>query len=201
MKFSKLVSLGLIGLLTFGTVGCTTKTEEKKATEKAKTETTTEARDNMTLESYKTEFGKLYDTNIARLENYSKYKDIAVEEPTKDYPGNEAYLNELKKSYKDSEVKLQEFVNSLKKVKTDDPKLKEMNDKLIKEGDKVIGELKTRSKKLEEVPNDLMSKSEVEFRRGLNDLVKVDNTTKSDFEKMINDVNEFLGMKPSNTKK
>ncbi|EPZ56463.1 hypothetical protein H477_2709 [[Clostridium] sordellii ATCC 9714] len=155
----------------------------------------------MTLESYKTEFGKLYDTNIARLENYSKYKDIAVEEPTKDYPGNEAYLNELKKSYKDSEVKLQEFVNSLKKVKTDDQKLKEMNDKLIKEGDKVIGELKTRSKKLEEVPNDLMSKSEVEFRRGLNDLVKVDNTAKSDFEKMINDVNEFLGMKPSNTKK
>ena len=76
-----------------------------------------------------------------------------------------------------------------------------MNDKLIKEGDKVIGELKTRSKKLEEVPNDLMSKSEVEFRRGLNDLVKVDNTAKSDFEKMINDVNEFLGMKPSNTKK
>ncbi|EPZ56464.1 putative lipoprotein [[Clostridium] sordellii ATCC 9714] len=36
MKFSKLVSLGLIGLLTFGTVGCTTKTEEKKQLKKQK---------------------------------------------------------------------------------------------------------------------------------------------------------------------
>lgn len=194
MKYSKLVSLGLIGLLTFGVVGCTTKTSEQQTTDKTTTESTTGTEGDMNLESYKGEFGKLYENNIGRLENYNKYGKIVVEEPTKDYPGNEAYVNELKNAYKDSEQKLQEFVNSLSDVKTEDKKVKEMNDKLIEQGNKVIKELKDRSKKLEKVPANLMQKPEVEFKKGLNDLLKVNETARTDFDKMIKDAQDFLGI-------
>ncbi|MEG0181362.1 MAG: hypothetical protein RR942_02900 [Romboutsia sp.] len=190
MKYSKLVTVGLIGILTFGVVGCTTKTSDKTTTE-----STTATKENMTLESYKDEFGKIYENNIGRLENYNKYGKIVVEEPTKDYPGNEAYVTELKNAYKDSEEKLQQFVDSLGNVKTEDKKIKDMNDKLIEQGNKVIKELKERSKKLESIPTDLMQKSEVEFKKGLNDLLKVGNNTRTDFDKMIKDAQHFLGIK------
>lgn len=190
MKYSKLVTVGLIGILTFGVVGCTTKTSDKTTTE-----STTTTKENMTLESYKDEFGKIYENNIGRLENYNKYGKIVVEEPTKDYPGNEAYVTELKNAYKDSEEKLQQFVDSLGNVKTEDKKIKDMNDKLIEQGNKVIKELKERSKKLESIPTDLMQKSEVEFKKGLNDLLKVGNNTRTDFDKMIKDAQHFLGIK------
>ncbi|MGL5756645.1 MAG: hypothetical protein ACRCYC_15040 [Paraclostridium sp.] len=189
MKYSKLVTLGLIGILTFGVAGCTTKTSDKTTTE------STTTKENMTLESYKDEFGKIYENNIGRLENYNKYGKIVVEEPTKDYPGNEAYVTELKNAYKDSEEKLQQFVDSLGNVKTEDKKIKDMNDKLIEQGNKVIKELKERSKKLESIPTDLMQKSEVEFKKGLNDLLKVGNNTRTDFDKMIKDAQHFLGIK------
>lgn len=202
MKGSKLLLLVLIGVLTLGVIGCDQimpeKTDENKTTESTP-ETKDNRYGNMTMESYRDEFGKIYQSNIARLENYNGYGKILVDEPTKDYPGNEKYLEGLKKAYKDSEVKLQEFVDSLKNFSTDDEKLKEMNDKLIAQSEKVIAELKDRSKKLENVPQDLMQKSEVEFRKGLNDLLKIDEGTKSDFDKLIQDAKDFLGIDNNKT--
>ena len=201
MKYSKLVTLGLIGLLSFSAVGCTNKMPEK-TDENRVTKSTPETKDNrygnMSMESYRDEFGKLYESNIARLENYNGYNEILVEKETKDYPGNEKYLEGLKKAYKDSEKNLQEFVDSLKRVKTEDPKVKDMNDKLIAEGNKLIAELKTRTKKLDEVPNSLMQKSEVEFRRGINDLLNIDNTTRNDFNNLMKDAQEFFGIDNKN---
>ncbi|MGL5650685.1 MAG: hypothetical protein ACRDDE_02925 [Paraclostridium sp.] len=198
MKYSKLVMLGLIGVLTFGAVGCTNKTAEKTE-EKKVTQSTTENQDNMykdmTLENYKTEFGKLYQTNMARLDNYNGYEQIRVDEATKDYPGNEKYVADLKKNYEESKKQVDEFTTSLKKVDTKDPKVKEMNDKLISESEKLSKELDTRIKKLGEIPSDLMSKSEVEFRQGLSDTLKVDENVKSDFTKFMNDTKEFFGIK------
>ncbi len=198
MKYSKLVMLGLIGVLTFGAVGCTNKTAEKTEEKKA-TQSTTENIDNMykdmTLENYKTEFGKMYQTNMARLDNYNGYEQIRVDEATKDYPGNEKYVADLKKNYEESKKQVDEFTTSLKKVDTKDPKVKEMNDKLISESEKLSKELNTRIKKLGEIPSDLMSKSEVEFRQGLSDTLKVDENVKSDFNKFMNDTKEFFGIK------
>ena len=73
-----------------------------------------------------------------------------------------------------------------------------MNDKLIAEGNKLIAELKTRTKKLDEVPNNLMQKSEVEFRKGINDLLNVDNTTRNDFNNLMKDAQEFFGIDNKN---
>ncbi|MEN2257886.1 hypothetical protein AAIB48_08940 [Paraclostridium benzoelyticum] len=70
-----------------------------------------------------------------------------------------------------------------------------MNDKLISESEKLSKELNTRIKKLGEIPSDLMSKSEVEFRQGLSDTLKVDENVKSDFNKFMNDTKEFFGIK------
>ncbi|MCU9815311.1 hypothetical protein [Paraclostridium sp. AKS73] len=150
---------------------------------------------DMTLENYKTEFGKMYQTNMARLDNYNGYEQIRVDEATKDYPGNEKYVADLKKNYEESKKQVDEFTTSLKKVDTKDPKVKEMNDKLISESEKLSKELNTRIKKLGEIPSDLMSKSEVEFRQGLSDTLKVDENVKSDFNKFMNDTKEFFGIK------
>lgn len=195
MKYSKLVMLGLTGVLTFGAVGCTNKTA-KKTEEKKVTQSTTQNQDNMykdiTLENYKTEFGKMYESNIA---GFRGYEPILVEQPTANYPGNEKYVAELKKNYEESKKQVDEFTKSLKKVDTKDPKVKEMNDKLITESEKLSKELDTRIKKLGELPSDLMAKSEVEFRTGLNDVLKVNETVKSDFTKFMNDTKEFFGIK------
>jgi hypothetical protein len=191
-------------MLSFGVVGCKAKMPEK-TDENRVTESTPETKDNrygnMTMESYKTEFGELYQTNMSRLENYNGYGQILVDKETKDYPGNEKYLEGLKKAYKDSEKNLQEFVDSLKKVKTEDPKLKEMNDKLIAQGNKVIEELKARSKKLENVPSDLMQKSEVDFRKGLDDLLKGNEDIRTDFNQLMKDAQESLGIDTNKVKK
>lgn len=198
MKYSKLVMLGLIGVLTFGTVGCTNNTTEKTE-EKNVTQSTTENQEtkysNMTLEDYKTQFGKLYYSNIARLDNYNGYEQIRVDEATKDYPGNEKYLADLKKNYEESKNKVDEFITYLKKVDTKDVKVKEMNDRLILQSEKLSNELDSKIKKLGQVPSDLMSKSEVEFRQGLSDSLKVDENVKSDFTKFMNDAKEFFGIK------
>ena len=101
MKYSKVLTLGLIGLLSFGVVGCADKMP-KKTDENRVTKSTPETKDNrygnMSMESYRDEFGKLYENNIARLENYNGYDQILVDKETKDYPGNEKYLEGLKKA-------------------------------------------------------------------------------------------------------
>lgn len=193
MKYSKLVSLGLIGALSLGLVACSNKPKEE--VQKSETEITQENMDNLNKESYKNKFGELYQSNIARLENFNIYDNIIVEKETKDYPGNEKYLTDLKAAYKESETNLQQFVDSLKSVKTEDKEVKDMNDKLIAEGEKLIADIKTKSKKLEEVPADLIGKSEVEFKKGINDLIIVKDQTEIGFNKMLKDVKNSLGIK------
>ncbi|WP_250673863.1 hypothetical protein LZ906_011095 [Paraclostridium ghonii] len=191
MKYSKLVMLGLIGVLTFGAVGCTNKTADKNQNQSTD-QTANNMYKDMTLEGYKTEFSKMYESNIA---GFKGYEPIRVEQPTANYPGNEKYVADLKKNYEESKNKVDELTTSLKKVETKDPQVKEMNDKLIAESEKISKELDARIKKLGEIPSDLMTKSEVEFRQGLSDLFEVNETIKSDFMKFIDDTKEFFGIK------
>lgn len=191
MKYSKLVMLGLIGVLTFGAVGCTNKTADKNPAQSTD-QTANNMYKDMTLEGYKTEFSKMYESNIA---GFNGYEPIRVEQPTANYPGNEKYVTNLKKNYEESKKKVDELTTSLKKVETKDPQVKEMNDKLIAESEKISKELDARIKKLGEIPGDLMTKSEVEFRQGLSDLFEVNETIKSDFMKFIDDTKEFFGIK------
>lgn len=193
MKYSKLVTLGLIGVISLGIVGCSNKPKEE--TQKSETEITQDGTENMNKDMYKEKFGEYYQTNIARLENFNTYDNILVDKETKDYVGNEKYLADLKAAYKESETNIQQFVDSLKNVKTDDKEVKDMNDKLIAEGEKLLADIKEKSKKLEEVPADLLTKSEIEFKKGINDLVIVKDKTEMGFNKMIQDVKNTLGIK------
>ncbi len=208
MKYSKLVALGLAGALSLGIVGCSNNTNDnqKSNIEKSSTQTDTsvtqENTENMNRDMYKKRFGELYQTNIARLENYNTYTNIPVQEPTKDYEGNQKYLDDLKAAYKDSETNIQQFVDSLKDVKTDDKEVQDMNDKLVKQGENLLADIKTKIQKLDDVPADLLNKPEVEFKQGINDLVTdTDNnkngtdTMDTDFNKMLKDVRNTLGIK------
>lgn len=200
MKYSKLVALGLAGALSLAVVGCSNNANND--TQKTDTQTTQEGAQNMNKDMYKKRFGELYQTNIARLENYNTYTNIPVQEPTKDYEGNQKYLDDLKAAYKDSETNIQQFVDSLKDVKTDDKEVQDMNDKLVKQGENLLADIKTKIQKLDDVPADLLNKPEVEFKQGINDLVTdTDNnkngtdTMDTDFNKMLKDMRNTLGIK------
>lgn len=195
MKYSKLVMLGLIGTLTFGAVGCTNKTAYRTGGRKVAQSTTQRPNNmysDMNLENYKTQFGTMYESNIA---GFRGYEPIAVEKPTANYPGNEKYVADLKKDYEESKKKVDELRTSLKKVETKDPKVKEMNDRLIAESEKISKELDTRIRRLNELPSDLMTRPEVEFKRGISESFNVNETAKSDFTKFINDTKEFFGIR------
>ena len=200
MKYSKLVALGLAGALSLAVVGCSNNANYD--TQKTDTQATQEGAQNMNRDMYKKRFGELYQTNIARLENYNTYTNIPVQEPTKDYEGNQKYLDDLKAAYKDSETNIQQFVDSLKDVKTDDKEVQDMNDKLVKQGENLLADIKTKIQKLDDVPADLLNKPEVEFKQGINDLVTdTDNnkngtdTMDTDFNKMLKDMRNTLGIK------
>lgn len=198
MKYSKFVIVGLIGVLTFGTCGCVKKESEKiddKKVIESKVETPDTKYKNMSLEKYKSEFGRLYEENIVKLDTYNRYEKIKSDKTTTDYPGNQKYLESLKKDYETSKLEVDKFILSLKKVDTKDKNVKDMNDKLINESEKISKGIEERIKKIGEVSNDLMSKSEVDFRNGISDLLKVDDTTKQDFNKFINETNKFFEIK------
>lgn len=202
MKYSKLVALGLIGALSLGVVGCSNNGNQNNQNPDTKQSDTTATQQNaetMNRDMYKQRFGELYQTNIARLENYNMYSNIPVEQDTKDYEGNQKYLDDLKAAYSDSEKNIQQFVDSLKSVKTDDQDIKDMNDKLVSEGEKLLADIKEKRQKLDNVPQDLIDKSEKDFKQGINDLIagdgkNVNDQTDMGFNKMLKDIRNTLGL-------
>lgn len=199
MKYSKLVALGLIGALSLGVVGCSNNGNQNPDTKQSDTTATQQNAETMNRDMYKQRFGELYQTNIARLENYNMYSNIPVEQDTKDYEGNQKYLDDLKAAYSDSEKNIQQFVDSLKSVKTDDQDIKDMNDKLVSEGEKLLADIKEKRQKLDNVPQDLIDKSEKDFKQGINDLIagdgkNVNDQTDMGFNKMLKDIRNTLGL-------
>ncbi len=197
MKLRKTLAIGLSIGLALGTFGCSNKTEtpnEENITNNSATETNKYAGTE-----YYNQYSDLYSNNLRPLSNYNIYRTVddvnKAYENENDYPGNEKYLSDLKAAYKDSKEKIQAFIDGLKNdVKTDDKDLKAANDELIAEGEKLINEIDNKMKKLDTISEDDYSKSKDEFIKLVDDTTKVEGDVSNEFDKMIKNMNEMLGI-------
>lgn len=200
MELKKLLALGLALGLSVGSVGCTNKKGETTTDNNTNTtQNSTTTQDNGYLNTeYANTYSGLYTNNISPLNNYAMYSSVDEVNnayKTKEYPGNEKYLSEVKAAYQDSKEKLQAFVNGLKNdAKTDDAKLKEANQELIDEGEDLIEEIDEKISRLDTIPKDAYNKSQDEFIKLVDDTTKVENDVRSEFDKMIKYMNNMLGI-------
>lgn len=191
----KIITVCLSLALAMGIVGCTK--EEPVKEEPPKNEQMTDAGD------YVTNYGVLYNDYIGTLGNYSIYQtpDVAIEYyNTNEYPGNEKYVSDIKAAYVDSKEKIQTFVDGLKNdLKTDDEEITKMNANLIAEGEKTISNIDNKISKLDKLPKDIYSQSKEEFIKSVDEATKIEENMKTDFNKMLEDMNKKLNIEMENT--
>lgn len=200
MKGKKLVTVGMAIAISLGAVACTKK---ETPVEEPNPAPTTEQKNTPVASDYSANYSKKYNEYMTGLSNYSMYKNTeSINEyyKTNKYPGNEKYVSDLKAAYTDSRDKVKSFVDSLKNDgKIEDEKLKKMNDDLISEGEKTIANLDERIKKLDELPEDIMNKSQDEFISAVDEATRIKDKTENGFNKILEDMNKALGIKPNTT--
>ena len=197
MKLKQLLASGLSLALVLGVTGCSSN---NKPAEETKTTPPMEQENVVVDNDYVQQYSRFYGDYMTGLNNYQMYltpERVTEYYTTNEYPGNEKYLSDVKAAYKDSKEKVQSFVNSLKNdAKTEDADLKAMNDKLIAEGEKTIANIDTKLKKLDEIPKDAISKTQEEFIKVVHEGTVIKDDAKSEFSKMIDEMNKKLGINP-----
>ncbi|WP_024620542.1 hypothetical protein [Metaclostridioides mangenotii] len=194
MKLKKLSLLGLSLLLSLSLVACTKNNQEKVGEDANKAKNNVEEK----VDDYTNYYSTAYNDYSMGMDKYSMYNTVEgvnkVYE-TKDYPGNEEYLKEVKEAYKDSRDKTQNFVNSLKKDgKTEDNELKEMHNKLIAEGERTVKEMDARIKRLNEISDEDMKRDQNGFITLVHGITNTGNDIQTGFSNMVNDMNKRLGI-------
>ena len=185
----KLITVALSTLLILGTVGCTQRNANTTDTNDATTDQ---------ANAYYNSYTGLYDKSIGTLTAYDMYTDVDTANNAfkdKEYPGNEQYLNDVKAAYKDSKEKIQSFVNGLKNdVKTEDTELKQMNEDLIAEGEKLIQDIDAKIAKLDKITKDDYNKTQDEFIKLVNDTVNTGENVANGFREMLKNMDVRLGI-------
>lgn len=199
MNFRKIATTGLSLALILGMTGCTSKT---KTVEEKKVETPTTEETKVVDKEYVNKYSKIYGDYETGLKDYEMYltpEKVTEYYTTNEYPGNEKYLENVKMAYKTSKEKTQAYVDSLKNdMKTDDADLKKMNQSLIAEGEKTIANIDEKLKKLDEIPKDAVSKTQEEYIKVVDESIKIKDESKSEFTKMIEEMNKKLGINVNN---
>ena len=207
MNNKKLLALGLTVALSLGAVACNTKeTQNSNKKQTQNTVPSTSEQQNRDLGQQNTTVGNDYteryqtgyNNYIKGLENYTMYNTAETTREyykTNEYPGNEKYVNDLKSAYKDSKEKIRTFIDDLKNnAKTDDADLKKMNENLISSGERTIDNIDKRLKKLDELPKDIMNKSQDEFINAVDEATRIEDDTENGFDKLLRDMNNALGL-------
>lgn len=207
MNNKKLLALGLTVALSLGAVACNTKeTQNSNKKQTQNTEPSTSEQQNKDLDQqnitvgndYTERYQTGYNNYIKGLENYNMYNTAETTREyykNNEYPGNEKYVNDLKSAYKDSKEKIRTFIDDLKNnAKTDDADLKKMNENLIAAGERTINNIDKRLKKLDELPKDIMNKSQDEFINAVDEATRIENDTENGFDKLLKDINKSLGL-------
>ena len=201
MKSKKVLTIGMSLAIAMGAVACTKEEVAPNETTTAQSGQEKVALDNNYAKQYSEYYGD-YSKTLKNYELYSTPESLTEYYKTNKYPGNEKHLENVKAAYKDSRDKMQSFVSSLKNdVKTEDPDLKKMNDDLIAEGEKTIANIDENLKKLDEISKDAMAKPQAEFIKIVNEATTLKDETKSNFTKMLEDMNKKLNITPNKTNK
>lgn len=201
MKANKMVVAALSLALSLSMVACNKKENTPANGDKTTTEQNTADTTNNANNDYVEKYSGFYEDNLGNLSMYSIYETpetVTEYYKTNKYPGNEKYVEELKSAYKESRNKIQKFVDNLKNdAKTEDTKIKELNEKLIAEGEKTISNIDARLKNLDNLPKDIYSKSQDDFIRAVDEATKVKDDTTNDFNNLLDEMNKALGINPN----
>ncbi len=197
----RLITVGLTLVLLFGAVACSKKTDES----------TTNGNDKVVDDAYMNYYRGAYEANILPLNDYEMYtSDDTARNAFKDkqYPGNEAYLTDVRNAYNDSREKIQSFVDALKDdTNIGDDALKAENDKLITEGENLINTIDTRVTRLDRITTQDYSRNQDDFIDYVNEVLndddnddtndkddKDDDKVTNNFRDLLNQMNKRLGI-------
>ena len=198
MKANKIILTGIALSLSIGLVAC------NKRVKNSIDNLSENSGQTVAQNDYVEKYSRFYGDNFSDLNTYKKYKtpqETIEYYRNNEYPGNEEYISELKNDYIDTKTKIQNFINYIKNnLPTDNKELTDLKNKLIVEGKKTISIIDQRINKLDEIPNKDYDKSKDDF---INDVYKVTtlgDQTESQFESLLKQLNELLGVNPSQSK-
>lgn len=187
------LSMGLTLALVIGVVACTKNEPQKQEPPKENANTVVD---------YGKQYSALYNDYIGTLGNYSVYTTPGATIEyynTNEYPGNEKYVEYLKTTYMDSKEKIQKFVDGLKNdLKTEDKDVAKLSENLIAEGEKTIANIDARLAKLEKLPKDIYGKTKDDFINYVDEATKLEESAKSNFDKMLEDMKKQLNINLDN---
>lgn len=196
MKANKII-LTIIALsLSLGLVAC--NKEQKNSMDNLTTNADKTVADN----NYVQKYSRFYGDNISNLNTYKKYE--TPQEAIKyyeinDYPGNKEYVSILKSDYSDAKTKIQNFIDYIKdESPTDNKELTDLNNKLITEGEKTISIIDERLKNLDNISEETFNKSKEDFIKDVNKTTTLQQNTVSNFNNLLKQLNEFLGIDTTN---
>lgn len=192
MKANKIILTVIALSLSMGLVAC--NKEQKNSMDNLTTNVDKTVADN----NYVQKYSRFYGDNISNLNTYKKYEtpqEAIKYYESNEYPGNKAYVSQLKNDYSDAKTKIQNFIDYIKNESpTDNKELTDLNNKLITEGEKTISIIDEKLKELDNIPEDTFNKSKEGFIKYVNKTTTLENQTQSDFNNLLKQLNEYLGI-------
>ena len=191
-------------VMILGVVGCS-----KKANDNANTNEQTaqeDTADKVVDENYYNVYTKNYESSIVPLEeSYYIYGNVDSAEKyykDHDYPGNKEYLQEVKDALIDSKAKVQDFIDNMEKEGTsDNDKVNKLNKEMIDDGKKLIEDIDKRLKKLDDISDKDLEKSDAEFRRIVGDHIVLEKEGDHEFRKILRKLDKELNIERKSPEK
>ena len=196
---NKFLVLLLALVMVLGAVACS----NKKTNENTNTNNTAnkeeDVADKVVDENYYNVYTKNYESSIVPLEeSYYISGDVDIAEKYykgHDYPGNKEYLQEVKDALIDSKAKIQDFIDNMEKEGTsDNDKVNKLNKEMIDDGKKLIEDIDKRLKKLDDISDKYLEKSDAEFRRLVGDHIVLEKEGDHDFKEILKKLDKELNI-------
>ena len=203
---NKFLVLLLALVMVLGAVACS----NKKTNENTNTNNTAnkeeDVADKVVDENYYNVYTKNYESSIVPLEeSYYIYGDVDSAEKyykDHDYPGNKEYLQEVKDALIDSKAKIQDFIDNMEKEGTsDNDKVNKLNKEMIDDGKKLIEDIDKRLKKLDDISDKDLEKSDAVFRRLVGDHIVLEKEGDHEFRKILRKLDKELNIERKSPEK
>ena len=195
---NKFLVLLLALVMVLGAVACSNKKTNENTNNTANKEE--DVADKVVDENYYNVYTKNYESSIIPLEeSYYIYGDV---DSADDYPGNKEYLQEVKDALIDSKAKVQDFIDNMEKEGTsDNDKVNKLNKEMIDDGKKLIEDIDKRLKKLDDISDKDLEKSDAEFRRLVGDHIVLEKEGDHEFRKILRKLDKELNIERKSPEK
>lgn len=192
----RILLLGLFILFILNISGCTSqpkKTEEPTTTPSKIDENIDKQKSPMNKEQYKDNLVKSYEKYIKPLD-LNDYNDLDDMLAKKGEVEHEKFLNDLEESLNDSKINIKSFEESITGLEIDNPKLKELNDKLVEECKVLMDDIKLKETEISKINDNTLKKSTKELIEYLKTNLDDDITEKNKFDEILDQIEDILGI-------